>query len=101
MLTASNPSAVPPEKFTLTGADGRAAGSGAGSLSLVAGGFSQRTISGPNAIRGWLNLTVGPVISIIPALPLLAVAALLGLLALSGATRLRGQRAAARETRSP
>ncbi len=89
MLTASNPSAIPPEKFTLTGSDGRAAGSGTGSLSLVAGGFSQRSITGPNANRGWLNFTVGAEIGQIPMLPAYGVAALVALMALSGAYALR------------
>jgi hypothetical protein len=92
MLTASNPSVVPPQKFTLTGADGRAAGSGTGSLSLVAGGFSQRSISGPKANTGWLNLSVGPKVSHIPVLPIYGVAALVGLTALSGAYALRRRR---------
>jgi hypothetical protein len=96
MLTASAPTAGPPGKFTLTGSDMRTVGStgpsnegGAGSLSLVAGGFSQRTISGPNANRGWLNFTIGPKVSHIPSLPLYGAAALVGLTALSGAYVLR------------
>jgi hypothetical protein len=103
MLTASAPMAVPPEKFTLTGADNRTtvpssknAGysneGGQGNLSLVAGGFSQRAISGPNANRGWLNLVVGPKISHIPTLPLYGMAALVGLTGLSGAYALRRRR---------
>lgn len=84
MVTASNIEATPPEKFTLTGNDGRASGSGTGTLSLVSGGFSQRNISGPNANRGWVNLTIGSAISQTPVMPLPAVGALVGLLALSG-----------------
>ena len=99
MLTASQPNAVPPEKFTLSGSDMRTFGStgpsnegGQGSLSLVAGGFSQRTISGPNANRGWLNFVVGPKISHIPTLQLPGMATLVGLTALSGAYALRRRR---------
>jgi hypothetical protein len=46
-----------PETFTLTGSDNRV--NGVGTISLVAGGLSARGVSGPNANRGWLNLTVG------------------------------------------
>ena len=46
-----------PENFQLTGSDARVGG--VGTISLVAGGMSDRTLSGPNANRGWLNLTVG------------------------------------------
>jgi hypothetical protein len=100
MLTASAPTAGPPEKFTLSGSDARSTVSknkapgapdhgGIGNLSLVAGGFSQRSISGPNANRGWLNLEIGPVVSHIPVLPIYGAAALVGLTALSGAYVLR------------
>jgi hypothetical protein len=99
MLTASAPTAGPPEKFTLTGSDMRTVGStgpsnegGAGSLSLVAGGFSQRAISGPNANRGWLNFVIGSKLSHIPVLPTYGVAALVGLTVLSGAYALRRRR---------
>ncbi len=91
MLTASAPTAFPPEKFTLSGSDGRASGAGMGSLSLVAGGFSQRSISGPSAIRGWLNFTVGTRLGV-PMLPTYGVAALAALTALSGAYALRRRR---------
>jgi hypothetical protein len=72
MLTASAPTAGPPEKFTLSGSDNRSfntdlndpSNGGQGSLSLVAGGFSQRSISGPNANRGWANFQVGPKLGI-------------------------------------
>jgi hypothetical protein len=46
-----------PETFTLTGSDNRV--NGVGTISLVAGGLSARGVSGPNANRGWLTLTVG------------------------------------------
>jgi hypothetical protein len=102
MITASAPAAVPPELFQLTGADGRASGfglstasgaapngGGTGMLSLVASGFSQRSISGPNANRGWLNMTIGAKTSHIPVMPAYGVAALVALTALSGAYALR------------
>ena len=57
-LTMVAPNASPPETFTLTGSDGRAA-TGMGNISLVSGGLSNRTVSGPNVNRGWLNLVIG------------------------------------------
>jgi hypothetical protein len=92
MITVSQPSRVPPELFMLSGSDGRAAGYGIGSLSLVAGGFSQRSIAGPDAGRGWLNFTIGPEVSQVPSLPLYGMATLVGLTALSGAYVLRRRR---------
>jgi hypothetical protein len=89
MISASAPQAVPPELFQLTGMDGRASGTGMGALSLVAGGFSQRSISGPNANRGWLNMTIGVETSHVPLMPAYGVAALVALTALSGAYALR------------
>jgi hypothetical protein len=89
MVSASAPQAVPPELFQLTGNDARASGSGTGMLSLVAGGFSQRSISGPNANRGWLNMTIGAQTSHVPLMPAYGVAALVALTALSGAYALR------------
>jgi len=98
MITASAPQALPPELFQLTGADARASGipgpifsnaGGTGMLSLVASGFSQRSISGPNANRGWLNMTIGTKTSHVPLMPAYGVAALVALTALSGAYALR------------
>lgn len=57
MLTVSQPSALgASEIFTLTGSDGRV--NGVGNISLVSGAVSTRTLSGPNANRAWLNLTI-------------------------------------------
>jgi hypothetical protein len=89
MISASAPQAVPPELFQLTGMDARASGSGTGMLSLVAGGFSQRSISGPNANRGWLNMTIGVQTSHVPLMPAYGVAALVALTAVTGAYALR------------
>ncbi|MBW2232876.1 MAG: hypothetical protein JRG92_13240 [Deltaproteobacteria bacterium] len=44
------------EMFTLTGSDSRV--NGLGNISLVSGGVSDRTVSKPNANRGWANFTV-------------------------------------------
>jgi len=44
------------EKFTLSGGDSRV--DGVGSISMVSGGLSDRTLSGSNANRAWLNYTV-------------------------------------------
>jgi hypothetical protein len=46
-----------PEVFVVTGADNRV--NGVGTISLVAGGLSDRLLSGPNGNRAWLNFTVG------------------------------------------
>ena len=74
----------PDEIFTFTGSDNRV--NGVGTISLVAGGVSDRGVSGPNGNRGWLNLTVGPVIfdGPIPAVSHGGLAAVFGLLALAG-----------------
>ena len=55
-----------PETFILSGSDGRV--DGIGSLSLVTGAVSTRTLTGPNANRGWLNLWITHEVDI-PALP--------------------------------
>ncbi len=47
-----------PEVFFLTGSDNRV--DGIGNISLVAGGVSERTLTGPTANRGWLNFRVVP-----------------------------------------
>jgi hypothetical protein len=44
------------EAFTLTGSDNRV--DGIGTISLVSGGLSDRTLSGSNANRAWLNYTI-------------------------------------------
>jgi len=55
-ITVSQPNAVPPEIFFLSGTDMRV--SGIGNVSLVSGSLSVRKLSGPNANRGWLSLTL-------------------------------------------
>jgi len=56
-ITLSQPGALGgPEVFFLKGTDARVAGFG--NLSLVSGALSLRALSGPNANRGWLSLTV-------------------------------------------
>jgi hypothetical protein len=95
MLTVQAPDALgAPETFILAGADGRAAGTGMGSLSLVAGGFSQRAITGPNANRGWLNMTIAASTEAIPLMPAYGVAALIALTGISGAYVLRRRKRA-------
>jgi hypothetical protein len=55
-LTISAPFAAgAPEVFTITGMDSRTVG-GAGTIQLVSGAVSQRTVSGPNSNRGWVRL---------------------------------------------
>jgi hypothetical protein len=80
------------EVFVLTGSDNRTA-NGAGTLSLVSGAVSNRTLTAPNANRGWLNLTIGQAIGTTPALSGPAVGAVMGMLALAGAYVVRRRRA--------
>lgn len=70
------------EVFTITGSDMRV--SGVGSISLVAGSVSNRALTGPNANRSWLNLTIGPEIPLTPTMSNHGIAAFVGLLALAG-----------------
>ena len=55
-VTISQPGAGPPEIFFESGTDMRVAG--VGNVSLVSGSPSARALSGPNANRGWLSLTL-------------------------------------------
>jgi hypothetical protein len=90
MLTISAPFAAGlPEVFQITGMDNRTAG-GAGTIQLVAGGLSQRILSGPNANRGWVRLVLAPVAATPSISPVgLAAAAGLILLAVGYAARRR------------
>ncbi|MCP4039951.1 MAG: hypothetical protein GY733_23600 [bacterium] len=78
------------EMFTLTGADSRV--SGVGSISLVAGGLSNRAVSGPNANRGWLNLSIGSPLGSLPSMSGPGIAALVGLMSLAGGYAMRQRR---------
>jgi hypothetical protein len=89
MLTVSQPASVPPGIFVLSGTDARVPPLGTGSISLVSGAISVRGLSGPNANRGWLNLSVGPVLSHVPVMPVAAMIALIAAIAVSGAFFLR------------
>jgi hypothetical protein len=64
----------PPETFYLSGGDDRV--DGVGNLSMVSGALSQRKLTGSNANRGWVTLTIPE-----PAAAL-GIAAALGLLTL-------------------
>ena len=55
-ITVAYPGAGPKEVFFLSGTDMRVAG--VGNVSLVSGSLSTRALSGPNANRGWLSLTL-------------------------------------------
>jgi len=58
MVTVNQSAAAgTPEVFVLTGSDARVGG--VGTISLVAGGLSDRALTGANANRTWLNMTVG------------------------------------------
>lgn len=91
MITVTNAAALgSAETFTLTGGDNRTA-AGAGTISLVSASVSNRLLSGPNANRGWLNLTLGAA-GFNPAVPAMSpqsLAAIFGLVALAGAYALR------------
>jgi hypothetical protein len=63
-----------PEAFTLTGMDSRMGG--VGTLSLVSGALSNRTLSGPNANRSWARYTLpepGAVLGAAAALAVLGI----------------------------
>jgi hypothetical protein len=56
IISAAN--AVPKEVFTITGGDTRPGGVGPGNIQMVTGTVSDRTLSKPNANRGWVSLTL-------------------------------------------
>ena len=68
------------EVFIFSGMDSRI--DGVGSISLVSGAVGTRSLHGPNAHRGWLNLTVGA--PAVPAVSRPVLAAAFGLLILAG-----------------
>jgi hypothetical protein len=75
------------EVFVLTGSDSRV--SGVGAISLVAGSVSNRGVSGPNANRGWLNMTIGQQVGALPSISGPGIAALVGLMSLAGGYAMR------------
>lgn len=56
LITVTAPGAAPAEIFFQSGMDGRVAG--VGNLSMVSGALGQRKLSGANANRGWVTLTI-------------------------------------------
>lgn len=74
LITVSQPGAVPPEVFFLSGTDMRL--NGVGNVSLVSGALSLRNLSGPNANRGWLSLSVPEPTAALGAASALAMLAL-------------------------
>jgi len=83
MLTIIQPLALGGiQAFTLTGSDNRV--SGVGSISLVAGGLSNRFISGPGTARSWSNLTIGAPLGALPSMNGVGAAALIGLMSVAG-----------------
>jgi hypothetical protein len=56
------PGTPSPEVFTISGSDNRV--NGIGTISLVAGGVSNRLLSGDNANRNWLNYNVGATLAV-------------------------------------
>src|SRR5262249_53529042 len=63
-----------PERFVLSGMDGRV--NGVGAISLVSGTLSRRTLSGPNANRAWLVLNVPEPSAVVASVAGLAMLAL-------------------------
>ena len=86
-VTVSQLAASPVETFVLSGSDSRTV-NGNGSISLVAGAISDRVLSEENGNRGWLNLTISPLVAV-PAVPAGALASIAGLAALSAGYLLR------------
>ena len=81
-IIISNPAAAGAgEKFTLSGKDSRTV-HGAGTIQMVSGAVSQRTASGPNANRGWIQLELTRIDNV-PSISLLGLAAMVGLLLLA------------------
>jgi len=87
-IVISQPAAVPPEIFTITGADLRAA-NGSGTIQMVAGSLSARVTSGPNANRGWVRLILGPPITSVPSMSVLGLATTVALMLLGFAYAMR------------
>ena len=75
------------QSFVITGGDSRV--SGVGAISLVAGSMSNRGVSGPNANRGWLNMTIGSPLGALPSMSGPGIAALVGLMSLAGGYAMR------------
>jgi hypothetical protein len=75
-IVLSQPSAFAAfEKFTITGKDSRTA-MGVGTLSLVSGALSDRTVSGPNSNKSWMRVTLpepGAVLGAVAALASLGI----------------------------
>jgi len=94
-ITVSVTQAAKPtlERFTITGKDNRM--NGVGTISLVSASVSNRSLSRPNANRGWLNLTLSNPIPGAPAIPAGGLAAIAGLLALAGGYVVRHRQAKA------
>ena len=87
MLTVNQTGAVgTPQVFILTGSDNRV--NGIGTISLVAGGLSDRALTGRTANRGWLNLTIG---GDTPGLSRWSIGVLAMLLAGAGVRRARAR----------
>jgi hypothetical protein len=73
------------EVFVLSGMDTRDPITGQGFVNLVSGSVSDRSLSAPNANRGWLNLEISPPFGVVPAMTTPGLAAAIGLIALVGA----------------
>jgi len=86
-LVIKNLNASPNETFTLSGRDSRTS-RGAGTIQMVSGSLSNRKTTGPNANRGWVELTmVGPFG--VPALSPAALGVMAGLMLLAAGYAMR------------
>jgi len=74
-LTISQPAAIPaPEKFHITGMDGRV--NGVGTIQLVSSALSKRLVTGPNANRSWAEYQLPEPRAVIGAAAALAALAI-------------------------
>jgi hypothetical protein len=86
-LTIKNTAAAPPETFTLSGRDRRTR-HGGGTIQMVSGSLSTRAFTGPNANRGWVELTMLGIHEL-PALSPMSLGVMAGLMLLGAGYAMR------------
>jgi hypothetical protein len=84
-LSVTDNTGASTEVFVLSGMDTRDPITGQGSVSLVSGSVSDRSLWAPTANRGWLNLIIKPPFGVVPAMTTPGLGAVIGLIALVGA----------------